>query len=153
MSSIYDPMQICTLMPYKELDIRPNVDMYINASWGAQHTNTWNKMHYCGNMQQWQTSHYLTASEGVLVKMHSAIWFGLSKRLLLHPCLLWSWSTVLIGWDCLWLGPSHYVCKQPWLCTANGKQTLKRTARGPNPWIWQKKCFGFRIADCNFNLE
>ena len=28
----------------------------------------------------------------------------------LHPPLLCSWSTVLMGWDCLWLGPSHYVC-------------------------------------------
>ena len=28
----------------------------------------------------------------------------------LHTSLTCSWGTVLIGWDCLWLCPSHYVC-------------------------------------------
>lgn len=72
--------------------------------------------------QKWtdlMDSTYLNDIHNNLLKTRSAIQFRFRKWFVhfwaqqpikLHPSLSWSWSTMLIGWDCLWLGVSHYVC-------------------------------------------
>ena len=80
----------------------------------------------------------------------------------LHPCLPCVWSTVLIGWDCLRLSPSHYVCfpfTEPGLCintqvflNASTEQTGVGGLWGAICWILQKMC-GIRIANCTFKAQ
>ena len=61
------------------------------------------------------------------LKIQSTIWFQLHKGCWYLsstanqiPSFLCFWSTMLMGWECLWLDPSHYVCfpfTEPGLCT------------------------------------
>ena len=71
------------------------------------------------------------------LKMQSMIWVWFGKRLFelqWHPSPLCSWGTVLIGWDCLWLGPSPYVCfpfTEPGLCS---KMSFSRQLEDHDPF-------------------
>ena len=108
----------------------------------------------CHSMYLSAASTVISVSQKVRHQRRRHTWFKLKDAV--HDLV--SRKQWLIGWDCLWLGPNHYVCfpfTEPGLCR-NGRvcfsANTERTARGPwgaIHWIWQK-VYGITIVDCTF---